>query len=137
MMRKAIDSEAAWRASDIAREEQWLRRLTRNESEAAVDMLETVRDSKKPMLELTREDVPLGAFSSVLEEVRRELEHGIGFRTLRGLPVGRFGVEDNRLLFWSNRLPLGCGPTARQGEPAYLGCPSGGGAVQGRGRARL
>lgn len=117
-MRKAIDSPAAWRSSDIAAGDQWLRCLTRSESEAVAAMLEAVRSSGKSMLELTRQDVPLGAFGSVLDEVRHDLEHGIGFKTIRGMPVDRFGVEDNRLLFWA----IGChlGVARPQGKASQL-----------------
>src|ERR1700761_6500668 len=106
-MRTPIDSPAAWRAADIAALGRWLRPLTEPEVEAVAAMLQAVRDTGKPMLELTRDDAPLGAFAPVLEELTEELEHGIGFKTLRGLPSERFSVDDNRLLFWAVGCHLG------------------------------
>jgi len=113
-----IDHPAAWRAADVTASGRWLRRLTEPEIEAIVTMLEAVRTSGKSMLELTRHDVPLGAFGPVLDEVTEELEHGVGFKTLRGLPSDRFGVEDNRLLFWA----IGChlGVARPQGKASQL-----------------
>jgi hypothetical protein len=107
MMYAPINSPAAWRAADVAADDRWLRRLTEPEVDAVAVMLQAVRASGKPMLGLTRDDIPLGAFAPVLQEVTDELEHGIGFKTVRGLPSDRFGVEDNRLLFWAVGTHLG------------------------------
>ncbi len=75
------------------------------EVDALVDMTNAVRG--RPLLSLTCHDVPLGAFAPVLEELTHQLEHGIGFMTLRGMPSDRFSVEDNRLLFWALGTHLG------------------------------
>lgn len=117
-MRTLIDSPAAWRAAEIAAGGKWLRPLTEPEVEAVAAMVRAVRETGKPMLELTRDDVPLGAFAPVLDELTEELEHGIGFKTLRGLPSDRFSVEDNRLLFWA----VGChlGVARPQGKASQL-----------------
>lgn len=106
-MRSPIGGPAAWHAAEVAKSGRWLRRLSEVETEAVAAMLAAVRASGKPMLALTRDDVPLGAFGTVLAELRQQLEHGIGFMTLRGLPSDRFGTEDNRLLFWAVGTHLG------------------------------
>ena len=106
-MHTRIDSPASWHAADVAARENWLRPLTGAEAEAVATMLQSVRATGKPLLQLTRHDVPLGAFAPVLQELTEELEHGIGFKTLRGLPSDRFSAEDNRLLFWAIGTHLG------------------------------
>lgn len=106
-MHTPIDSPAAWRAADVAAGGRWLRQLTVPEADAVTTMLRAARATGRPMLQLTRNDVPLGAFAPVLADVTQELEHGIGFKTIRGLPTDRFGVEDNRLLFWAIGTHLG------------------------------
>ena len=104
-MRSPIDSNAGWRATEVSASGGWLRQLTGAEVEAAAWIVEAVRD--KPVLQLTRDDVKLGALAPVLDDLTRELEHGIGFKTLRGFPAGRFAPEDNRLLFWAIGTHLG------------------------------
>jgi hypothetical protein len=104
-MWSAINSKAAWRAAELRASGGWLRHLTSAEIEAAASIVDAVRD--KPMLELTYRHVPLGALAPVLDELTRELEHGIGFKTLRGLPATRFDAADNRLLFWAIGTHLG------------------------------
>jgi hypothetical protein len=106
-MHTPINSPAAWRAADVAASGRWLRLLSGPEIEAVSALVQAVRASGKPRLELTRDDVPLGAFAPVLQEVTDALEHGIGFKTVRGLPSDRFGAEDNRLLFWALGTHLG------------------------------
>ncbi len=104
-MRSPIDSKAAWRAADVRASGGWLRQLSDAEVEAAAAIVEAVRD--RQMLEMTHRDVPLGALGPVLDDLTWELEHGIGFKTLRGLPAARFSPEDNRLLFWAIGTHLG------------------------------
>ncbi len=106
-MHVPINIPAAWRAADVAASGRWLRRLTDAQIDAVAAVVPAVRATGKPMLDLTRDDVPLGAFAAVLADMPRELEHGIGFMTLRGLPCDRFSVDDNRLLFWAIGTHLG------------------------------
>lgn len=100
---ETIRTEAAWEAADMG--DRWLRILTPAESDALAGMLEAVRG--RPMLSITCDAVPLGAFAPVLQELTHQLEHGIGFMTLRGAPSHRFTPEENRLLFWALGTHLG------------------------------
>ncbi|HVY18212.1 MAG TPA: TauD/TfdA family dioxygenase [Rhodopila sp.] len=100
-----IKTTAAWEAREVG--DRWLRILAAEEQDALAAMLDVVKASGKPMLALTRHDVPLGAFAPVIRELRDQLEDGIGFMTLRGVPSDRFSVEDNRLLFWALATHLG------------------------------
>jgi hypothetical protein len=101
-----IDNPASWRAADLT-PAHWLRHLTAAETDAVAAMLQSVRATGKPTLQLLPADVPLGAFAPVLQELTNALEHGIGFRTLRGLQPARFSPDDNRLLFWAIGTHLG------------------------------
>jgi hypothetical protein len=131
MMRDPIQSKAAWRAADIAALGRWLRVLSGAEIEAAAAILDAVRG--KPMLALTCRDVPLGAFAPVLEDLTRELENGAGFMTLRGLPAGRFSVEENRLLFWAIGTHLGVARPQGKASQLMSDVRSAGGEYRGAG----
>lgn len=102
-MHGPFDIKAAWQAADL--DHTWLRVLIPEEAHALADMAKALRG--RPMLSLTCHDVPLGAFAPVLEELTHQLEHGIGFMTLRGVPSDQFSAEDNRLLFWALGTHLG------------------------------
>lgn len=100
-----ILTPAAWQSAQVG--DRWLRVLTGAEADALADMLAAVKATGKTALELTHRDAPVGAFASVLTELNEQLENGIGFMTLRGVPSDRFSVDDNRLLFWALGTHLG------------------------------
>ena len=106
-MRQAVQSAANWRAQDLLASGRWLRVLTPEEVEDVARMFDGVRAGGKPMLELTRDDVKLGSFGRVLDDMAEELETGSGVRVIRGLPTDRYSAEDNRLLFWAIGTHLG------------------------------
>ena len=133
MTHTAIESPAAWRAAEIAAGNRWLRHLTAAEADAVATMLQAVRATAKPMLQLTRDDVPLGAFAPVLAEVTDELEHGIGFKTIRGLPSHRFSADDNRLLFWAIGTHLGVARPQGKASQLMSDVRSAGGQYRGAG----
>ncbi len=106
-MIQPIGGAAAWRSAQLEASGAWLRRLTAAEIADLDAGFSKLKASGKGMLEMTREDFPLGAFAEVLADAAREMESGIGFRTLRGIPVDRYSVEDARLLFWAIGTHLG------------------------------
>lgn len=100
-----IENDAAWLSHQVG--DRWLRVLSTAEAEALAAMLAAVKATGKPMLDILPTDAPLGAFAPAVGELRQQLERGIGFMTLRGVPSARFTAEDNRLLFWSLATHLG------------------------------
>ena len=83
-MPQPVLTPANWRAAELEASGRWLRRP----DPAAIADLKSgfarLKASGKPMLEITREDMPLGAFAAVLAEAARELEAGCGVRVIRG-----------------------------------------------------
>ncbi|WP_428490431.1 TauD/TfdA family dioxygenase [Rhodopila sp.] len=133
MTHSAIETPAAWRAAEVAAGGSWLRHLTAAEADAVTTMLQAVRATAKPMLQLTRTDVPLGAFASVLAEVTDKLEQGIGFKTIRGLPADQFSADDNRLLFWAIGTHLGVARPQGKASQLMSDVRSAGGQYRGAG----
>ncbi len=130
-----IKTESAWKSADMGA--SWLRVLTPEERAALADMLVAVRATGKTILELTRDDVPLGAFAGVLPVLRHQLEHGVGFMTLRGAPSDHFSPDDNRLLFWSLGLHLGVARPQGRTSQLMSDVRADGGQDPGDGRAWL
>lgn len=106
-MIQPVDTAADWRAEDLAASGRWLRPLSAAEIADLRLGFRALQASGKPMLEITRDDFPLGAFAAVLAEAAAALEDGIGFRTLRGIPVADYSAEEARLLFWGIGTHLG------------------------------
>jgi len=57
--------------------------------------------------ELTTNDVPVSALAPLVDDIREELEHGVGLLKLRGLPVERYSVDQLRTIYFGLGLALG------------------------------
>lgn len=106
-MPQKIISRADWRPEELHQSGRWLRRLTEREAADLRAGLERLKASGRPMLEVTKADVQLGAFAAVLAAAEAEMEEGVGFLVLRGLPMAGHSVEDDRLLAWAIGAHLG------------------------------
>jgi hypothetical protein len=104
-MQRQIESPAAWRPDELAANGKWLRYLNDMEARDALAIVDAIRPV--PLLEMTCDQVPLGEFARVLDDVTEELENGVGLKTVRGLPTDQLSVADNRLLFWAIGTHLG------------------------------
>ena len=106
-MAQKIISRADWRPAELERSGRWLRSLTNFEKADLRSGFERLKASGRPMLEITRANVQLGAFAEALAAAELEMEAGIGFLVLRGLPMEGQSVEDNRLMLWAIGTHLG------------------------------
>ncbi len=106
-MTPRIISRADWRPAELEQSGRWLRTLTDREVADLRAGLDRLKAADRPMLEITRADVPLGAFAAVLAEAEAEMETGIGFLVLRGLPMAGQSAEESRLMAWAIGTHLG------------------------------
>jgi hypothetical protein len=53
------------------------------------------------------DDLPLGALTTLVDDLRTEILHGRGIVLLRGFPVDRCTVDETALMFWGIGLRLG------------------------------
>ncbi|MGE4243095.1 TauD/TfdA family dioxygenase [Ramlibacter sp.] len=102
-------SPSAWRGPELAaREDEWIHRLTADEVAELEDAHAQWRARGAGTMEtMTRLDFPLPRFGRVLAALGEEIESGRGFGFLRGLPVGRWGVEASRDIYWGLANHLG------------------------------
>ena len=89
-----IDLPAAWRGSDMAATpERWTRPFSGGEiaeiERAASAFLKEDRD----LGAMSSGDFPLPTVAPVLQALRRDLQHGIGFGLLTGLPIEDYPIE--------------------------------------------
>src|SRR5208282_866836 len=75
----------AWHGGDLARTEDWVRRLTPAENAEIAAALRTVAARGMALLDITREDFPLPTLAPALAGIMGEVEAGRGFVLLRGL----------------------------------------------------
>ena len=106
-----VSDRIAWKGPALTTAD-WLTEVT---PENVADMeaaLAAVSARGLPMEAVTKADFPLPSLQVRLAEVAREIEHGRGFALLRGLPVGRWGVEDATTIYWGISTHLGA-PTSQ------------------------
>jgi hypothetical protein len=103
--RTALTGPSVWLGRDMAQSPRWVRDLT----PVAVDELDTALAAVRhlPWHAVTRENFPLRAFRAILNDVAEELENGCGMVKLRGFPVGRYGTDDLRRIYFGVGCHLG------------------------------
>ncbi len=107
---------ADWRGPQLEATGDWIRQMRAEEISDIDDALRHARAKGAALAEMTVSDFPLHAAGSLLEDVSRELEEGLGFVLVRGLPAARYSVDDGRAIYWGIGLHLG---TAVPQSPRY------------------
>jgi hypothetical protein len=97
--RTPIDEASAWRGSDLARSEDWIRVFSAPERAELDAAVAHTRERGLTPFGFGREEFPLPTLASALEAVLDELEHGRGFVMLRGLALERLDTESIELLY--------------------------------------
>ena len=92
---KVVDEPSVWMAADLGPTRSWVRTLSpacQDEIEIAVQRAVA---AGKDYTQVDRADFPLPQTASLLRDVFRELEDGIGFAVVGGFPVERFTYEES------------------------------------------
>jgi len=99
--RERIDARCAWTGADIDGPEAWTRTLA-DDALAAIDRgLATFERSGTDWQTANRHTFPLSDLDSLFEDIREELENGLGLVRLRGLPVERYSAEQLKAIWFA------------------------------------
>lgn len=102
-----VSSLADWRGEQLARRDDWRRAFAGDEIAEIDDAIGAAEASGKPLREMTRDDFRLPRLSRAIAAWRGEIDNGVGFKVLSGLPVERWGEARSSLFFWCLGLHLG------------------------------
>ncbi len=102
-----LESQAEWRAADVADPAHWTETFSADELEELDAALQQVKAKTTDPLSIGRDDFPLQGLCKRLAEVERELIDGRGFVLLRGLQRDRYSQEEMELLYWGIGMHLG------------------------------
>ena len=97
-MRPVVDP-AGWSPDDLRDVSRWSYVIGESDASELEAAVAAVRRTGIPLVEVTQENFPLGAFGETLREVRRELLDGRGIVMLRGFPVLRFDREAQAIAY--------------------------------------
>ena len=104
---RPIGGPAAWQGATLLAERDWIRPI----GDAAVVEIDAalaqVKRRGAGWRDLTRQDFPLPTLSAKLAAIADELESGRGVVKLTGFPVGRYGEQDLRTLYFGIGCHLG------------------------------
>ena len=90
---------AGWSPEHLRDVADWSYRISDREADELAAGVAAVRRNGVPIVEVAREDFPLGVFADVLADVRRELMDGRGIVMLQNFPVERFDREETAIAY--------------------------------------
>ncbi|MES2979881.1 MAG: TauD/TfdA family dioxygenase [Pseudomonadota bacterium] len=106
-----MEPQKGWIASDLKTNTQWIRHLSADEIAALDRALGTARKAGLSFESLSRENFRLDELRKTFDGVLDELEGGLGFCVLRGLPAHLYSKDDLRLMYWGIGLNIGTAVT--------------------------
>ena len=106
-----MQAQSGWVAEDLKNTSQWIHQLTAAELDALDGALKSARKTGQTFASLTMENFSLPALRPTFERVLQELENGLGFFVVRGLPAEKYTKDDLRLMYWGIGLHMGTAVT--------------------------
>jgi len=103
---KALETGAEWSSAEY-QESDWIDILSDSEQAELHVALQHAKSVSMDMLEISKEDFPLGELAKRLKKIENELMNGRGFALIRGLDRSRYDNDDMCLLYWGIGLHLG------------------------------
>ena len=88
---------AGWTAEEMRSTGDWVYQLSATEIGEIAEAVEGVKKRAIAIIDIRREDFPLPSFGPALDDFRREILHGRGFKTLRGVPVADYTIEQSAI----------------------------------------
>jgi hypothetical protein len=113
----ALSGACLWSGPDLVRSGAWLREWPTGAVESFERNLASTKAAGLAESDVTQADFPLPGMDGFLEDLRDELEDGLGVVRVQGFPVERYDPADLRRIFWGIGTHLGTAvPQAVTGE---------------------
>ncbi len=106
-----MTQQTGWMARDLATTQQWIHHLSPAEADALHETLVAAQRAGLSFDTLTQENFPLPSLRPTFDKVLEQLEQGLGFFVIRGLPTERYTKADLRLMYWGIGLHIGTAVT--------------------------
>jgi hypothetical protein len=108
MFRQAITEPAAWRAADLsAVQDRWLLPLSEQEISEIIAATQFVASKGLKAGEFSRDEFAVPTFAARAESIRGEVENGLGFTLIRGVPLHELDIESAKLMAWGLGTHIG------------------------------
>ena len=122
---------ANWRGRDLQNSDSWIYCLDDAETAEVKQAVGSVIDQNIALKDMTANDFSLPFLAPVLNNLRVELEEGVGLKLLRGFPTESLSTEHLRVMYWGIGLHVGTAVSQSNrndylGDVRNIGTPHGG-----------
>ena len=93
-------STGEWSIKDLESNKDWLLHLSLDDQEEIILATKYSLSSGKTIYDLTSKDFPLNKFLVKINKAKEQVESGLGFIILRGLPVHKFNDKEVEIMLW-------------------------------------
>jgi len=107
ILKKIIESPAAWKGRDFAEDSSWVHFLSEDDLQVIDHALTQCRRCHLEFPHFEKDDFSLHLLAKELGRFTEELENGRGFFLLRGLPIERYTEDDIKTIYYGIGLNLG------------------------------
>ena len=106
-----MQGQKGWVAEDLKTNNQWLYRWSQAELDVMDKALASAKAQGLSFDTMTRENFPLDELRPAFDRMLTEIEEGLGFFVLRGVPAARYTKDEMRMLYWGMGLHIGTAVT--------------------------
>lgn len=107
MQPHVLEEGAEWRASDFTDPASYTEVLTADELEQLDAAMRHARAKSDDLLQIGKDDFPLGSLGQRLARIEDELINGRGFVVIRGIERERYDNDEMCVLYWGIGMHLG------------------------------
>ena len=120
MLKQPIQDRSAWRGADLRNDASWYWHLPAAAIRDIDAALANPRHAAVPLIEMTRDHLPLPSIEHDIAALLQEFEHGRGFVVIRGLPLARYTDDQIARIFWGIGRHIG-NPISQNAQGDLLG----------------
>ena len=122
---------ANWRGRDLQNSDSWIYCLDDAETAEVKQAVRRVIEQNTALKDMTTDDFSLPFLAPVLNNLRVELEEGVGLKLLRGFPIESLSTDHLRVMYWGIGLHVGTAVSQSNrndylGDVRNIGTPHGG-----------
>ena len=103
-----VEGARVWRGPQIAaRSDEWTYRFDEAEIAELDAAIAGVESNELDILQIRRESFALPQLGNTLRKIQDDLQHGVGFAVIRGIPVERYSIRQSAIAYFGIGSHLG------------------------------
>ena len=103
-----VTGARVWRGPDLAqRQNEWTYRLNADDISALDEAVSNIAALDMDVLDIRSDRFALPGLAEVLKHIEDELQNGLGFKVIRGVPVERYNIREAAIAYFGIGSHLG------------------------------